>query len=120
MPLMPVIARTAWRPYLRAMASALFRLLAFVAVLLMPLGMATRPAAAAQPASAAGHCDEHQEPVDAPAAPKPHCTGCAALPADEAPEAIADLRPKAPMLLALADFRAGVEPDTITPPPKLS
>ena len=118
MPLMPVIARTAWQSYLPAMA--LFRLLAFFAVLLMPLGMANVQAVAAQPATAAGHCDEHQQPADAPATPTVHCTGCAALPADESPEAMAGLRPEAPMLLALTDFRAGVEPDTITPPPKLS
>ncbi len=119
---MPVIARQGSQPYLRPMASAVLKLVAFLAVLLMPLGIATAPAAA-EPHSAtaaSGHCDEHQKPAEAPAEPQAHCTGCSALPAMEAPAAAGEARPQAPMLLALSDFRAGVEPDTITPPPKLS
>ena len=47
--------------YFRAMATAFFRLLALLALVLMPLSMASAPASAQPTAAApAGHCDDHQ------------------------------------------------------------
>jgi hypothetical protein len=102
------------------MATAFLRLIALFALILMPLSMASAPASA-QPTSAgpAGHCDDHQQPAKAPAGPQAHCTACAALPAIDAPAPIAELSPETPILISLADFLAGIEPDTATPPPKL-
>jgi len=102
------------------MASALLRLLALFALVSMPLSMASAPASA-QPAASmpAGHCDDHQQPAKAPAGPLMHCTACAALPAMDAPTQLTELAPGTPMLIRLASFLAGIEPDTATPPPKL-
>ena len=102
------------------MASFLFRLLTLVAVLLMPLGMASAPALAQPAPAAAGHCDEHQEPADAPSKPQVHCTGCSALPVIGAPEAVPALRPLAPRLIAQIQPISGTEPEIATPPPKHS
>ena len=99
----------------------LWTLLALVAVLLMPLGMVGPVAmAASATATASGHCDEHQQPADAPAAAQAHCTGCVALPALDASPPSAHLRPEAPAQPALADTFSGVEPGTDPPPPKRS
>jgi len=101
------------------MASAVFRLFALFALVLMPLSMASAPASAQPTASSpAGHCDDHQMPSKAPAGPQIHCTACAALPAIDAPVPVVEMAPQPPMLIALASFLAGIEPDTATPPPK--
>jgi hypothetical protein len=103
------------------MATAVLRLLALFALVLMPLSMASAPASAQLSAAApAGHCDDHQQPAKAPAGPQAHCTACAALPAIDAPAPVAELTPETPMLIALAAFLAGIEPDTATPPPKVA
>ena len=101
------------------MASAALRLLALFALIFMPLSMASAPASA-QPSAAApsGHCDDQQKPSDAPAG-QMHCTGCAALPAVDAPFPISELRPQTPMELTLVQLPAGIVPETATPPPKL-
>lgn len=119
--LISVIAGQAAGPYLAGMASALLRLLMLAALLLMPTGMAGAPALAASSGSAAaGHCDEHEEPADAPAKPQAHCTACSALPAIEAPEQLAGLIPQAPRLLARSTPFSDVQPEIATPPPRLS
>jgi hypothetical protein len=101
------------------MASGFLRLLVLFALVLMPLSMASAPASAQPSASApAGHCDEHQQPAKAPG-PQMHCTECAGLPAIDEPAPVAELSPSMPMIIALASFLAGIEPDTATPPPKL-
>ena len=120
---MSVIARQSSAHYGARMAAAVLRLFALLALMLMPLGMAGAPAHAQSAASApAGHCDEHQKqkPVDVPSAATVHCTGCAALPAIEAPPPIAELRPQMPMRLAPAELIEGIEPETATPPPRIS
>ena len=101
------------------MASALVRLLALFALVLMPLSMAGSPASA-QPAAAApsSHCNEHQQPADMPSGQQMHCMACAGLPAVEPPAPAPTMRPETPALSALADFAAGIRPDTATPPPK--
>jgi hypothetical protein len=99
------------------------RLLALFALVLMPLSMASTTASAQPAASAAaGHCDEHPQPkpADSPSNAKMHCTGCTALPAMEAPAPIAELRPEAPMRLRPVEFVDGIEPETATPPPRIS
>jgi hypothetical protein len=101
-----------------AMASAFFRLLALVSMLLMPVGMAGA-APAAQPASVmAGHCDEQQEPAKVPAEKMTHCAACSALPAPALGEPLAELRPSGPRLHAELKAISGVEPEIGTPPPK--
>jgi hypothetical protein len=121
MPLMSVIAPRAAAAYSASMASAVLRLLALVALVFMPFSMASGPARAEPAASApTGHCEEHQKPADAPSGAKMHCTGCAALPAMDAPAPVAELAPQLPMTLSLAKFIDGVEPETATPPPRLS
>jgi hypothetical protein len=117
---MRVIAGKSPGHYWAGMASAVLRLVALFALVLMPLSLASAPASA-QPAAAAaaGHCDERQKPAEVPADPKMHCASCTALPAMNAPASIAELRPQAPMLLALVGPIDGVEPETATPPPRL-
>ena len=106
--------------YVRTMASAVLRLLALVALVLMPLSMASAPAAA-QPVGGvpAGHCDDHQQPPKAPGGQQIHCMACAALPAMDAPAPIAGLTPRMPAVIALESSLSGIDPDTDTPPPKL-
>ena len=54
--------------YVTAMAAALLRILMLVALALMPLGMTgARGRGSAFACAVAGHCDDHQKPVDAPA-----------------------------------------------------
>jgi len=102
------------------MASAFVRLIALLALIAMPLGMASAPAAA-QPASGAAmaHCDDQKAPDDAPAQQMLHCAVCAALPAIDHVGAGAELRPE-PLLHAAAVVRIEAsEPEIATPPPKL-
>ena len=102
------------------MASALLRLFALFALVLMPLSMASAPASAQPVASApAGHCDDHQQPAKAPAGPQMHCTGCAALPAIDAPPPVAEIVPQMSLRVAVTTHLSGIEPDPATPPPKL-
>lgn len=105
------------RDFLAAMAR-LWTLIALVALVLMPIGMAAAPAMA-QPA-AAGHCDDHQQPADAPNSAQVHCTGCASLPVLPAPGTVDSLAPQAPALPALVEAFSGVDPRTDPPPPKRS
>ena len=115
-----LIAPEASGGYPARMASAVLRLLALVALIFMPLSMASAPASA-QPAAAvqSGHCDEHQRPSDVPGGQQMHCTGCAALPAMDSWPEICELRPQTPMELTLVELPAGIVPETATPPPKL-
>jgi len=116
-----LIASQKSKVYFNDMASTVLRLLALIALVLMPLSMTSASASAQPNATApAGHCDDHQQPAKVPAGPQVHCTACAALPAIDTPVPIAELSPETPMLIALAAFLAGIEPDTATPPPKHS
>ena len=122
-----VIARQGWRAYRAAMLRAISRLLAILAVLMMPIGMSG--AAAAEPVSAQGatseHCADHQipgdtAPNDAPDSQALHCAACSALPAADQPIAAGAIVPSALRALALADGFAGIEPEIATPPPRRS
>jgi hypothetical protein len=117
--LIAVIARQGWRAYFRRMARSVLALLALAAMLLVPFAMAgTSAAAHAATPAAAGHCDDPSPPSGEPASPQMHCTACAALPAMEAPAEVAGLRPQALPPAARVGAFGGIEPDTITPPPK--
>ena len=117
-----VIVPQSCHAYLPPMASALFRLLALVALMLMPAGMAGAQAFA-QPASAgvnADHCDEHGVPDSAPGKAPAHCTGCAALPELEPPPAIGELPPESKRFIARVEPFPGIILEIATPPPKLA
>jgi hypothetical protein len=101
------------------MPAALLRLIMLVALAFMPLGMTGAPAIAATVSSAAaGHCDEHQKPADAPAKMSLHCAACAALPAVE-PTAISELKPQAPKRISAMNALSDTVPEIATPPPRL-
>lgn len=113
------------RVYAAAMRSAVLRLLALVAVLLMPLGMSAAPAAAQHEQAAMSmpmqHCPD--------AGSKPHASGAvaectmacsAALPAvdfgiQEPPRILC-----APVRPSVTQVLHGLHPDIATPPPKSS
>lgn len=114
-----IVPRSA-HAYLTAMASALFRLLALIALLAMPGGMAGAPALAAPAPAASGHCEQGHAPAEAPAQPQAHCAACAALPAFELPAPAATVVPTAPRLIARTQAIDSIEPEIATPPPKLS
>jgi hypothetical protein len=103
------------------MAAAFLRFMTMVALLFMPLSMASAPAAASPSASTSstGHCDEHQKPAEAPTVPKAHCAVCAALPVGDATVTIAELRPALLLEVEVERWIAEREPDIDTPPPKL-
>ena len=120
----PVIARSGSTAYLRRVIAALSRLLALVALVLMPVGMGVAPAAAYAPQAAAEgrHCGGTEEGApDAPSAPAAGCTtGCAAVAPDLPRAGPAKLMPRqAPPATFIAAI-AGIEPDIATPPPKVA
>jgi hypothetical protein len=105
------------------MAAFLFKLLALVAVLLMPAGMANAAASAQQAAAAtkASHCSGHEEQEKAPlSGMDAQCMACAGLPATQVPAAGARLLPSAPRLIALTNAISGIILEIATPPPKLA
>jgi hypothetical protein len=119
-----VIAAKGSRPYWPAMAAVIFRLLAVVALVLMPLGMAGAPAIAqAMPADHAampmGHCEEQPSKDKAPAPSKMDCTAmCTALPATDTPLPAPVMRLVALRSATLAAPFDGIEPEIATPPPR--
>jgi hypothetical protein len=121
---MSVIAATGSRPYEPAMAAAIFRLLALVALVLMPLGMAGAPANAQSTttdhvAVAMGHCDDQPAKDKAPAPSKMDCMAmCTALPAANGPLLSSAMKPAAVRSTFVASPFAGVEPEIATPPPR--
>ena len=124
--MMPVIVAKASRPYDATMVATVLRLLALVALIVMPFGMASTPALA-QPADQAmatghsmpaGHCGDQQAPDKVPA--KMDCTAaCTALPASIAPMPDPLLKPKALRTITIYVPFADIEPEIATPPPRL-
>ena len=115
-----VIAAQGGGAYVDRMPAALLRLIMLVALAFMPLGMAGTPAVASTTSgAAAGHCDEHQKPADAPAKMSMHCAACAALPAVQ-PTAVSELKPRAPTLISAMNALSDTVPEIATPPPRLS
>lgn len=116
-----VIAAKGWRPYAQPMASVVLRLAMLVALALMPFGMGGAAAiAAAAPAAVQSDCGDHHKPTDSPAKAQLHCAGCAALAAIEPPPPVAGIRPELPKMLKSVSALADTEPDTATPPPRIS
>ena len=122
---MSVIVQTALGLYGAHVVAAFIRLLALIALVIMPLGMAATPALAqpghhsmaANHAMPAGHCGEEQ----APAPSKMDCTAaCTALPASWTPMPEPALKPKAPRALSIAAPFSGIEPEIATPPPRFA
>jgi hypothetical protein len=106
------------------MASAALRLIAFVAVLLMPLGMSAAPAAAHAMPSASmpmQHCPGQPANNDGkPGIPQCMMVCSAALPAANAPAAERHILVCLPEQPARADVLRGLHPETATPPPRRS
>jgi hypothetical protein len=103
------------------MAAYMSRLIALVALLLMPFGMTAAPALAQQPghsAAMAGHCGDQPDRGQSQLPTKEHCAVCGALPAADSPAPAPRLKPSMPRTAALAVSFAGIEPETATPPPK--
>ncbi|HEY0628002.1 MAG TPA: hypothetical protein VGD23_01610 [Sphingomicrobium sp.] len=121
---MPVIAARDREAYGSAMATAILRLLALIALTLMPIGMAGVPAMASPaPAEHAmagmAHCDEI--PAEEPAAPqsKIDCMAmCTALPANFGSAPASRMKPVTPRSIAVSAPFSGIEPEIATPPPK--
>lgn len=119
--MMSVIARQASPSYLSDMAKVLFRLLAMIAIVLMPVSGVSAPAMAQASSSAdAGNCSDHQQPSKDPDQKQAHCTACNALPALAAPSVVAELVPETPRLLTRIHGIQGVAPELATPPPKFA
>jgi hypothetical protein len=119
----PVIASQGWAAYPAIMAAYLFKLLALIAVLLMPAGMANAAASAQQAAAASqsSHCSGHEEPAKAPLDEMDaQCMACAGLPAGQLAEAAQRIVPSAPRLIALTNEISGIILEIATPPPKLA
>ena len=103
------------------MASLVLRLMALLALVLMPVGMSAAPAAAMAPqAMSSEHCGGHDEDRGQPASRDMHCAACAALPAIAAPQAGSDLRPELPRLVRSTHARPNSILEIATPPPKLA
>lgn len=119
---MPVIAQQASQPYAVRMAATLFRLLALLALVLMPIGMTSAPAAASpMPAShhlMTGHCDEQPEQDEGPTSKMDCAAMCTALPAAVSAAATSVLKPKAPRTIAVAARFDGIILEIATPPPR--
>lgn len=123
--MMSVIVAKAGRPYLRGMP-VLLRLLALVALLLMPFAMGPSPAAAAPGAHAGagtmheGHCTDCSEHDSGKAAISLHCSAaCTALPAESPGAPALMLFPRAMPDAQLVHGLAGAIPPPATPPPRL-
>lgn len=122
----PVIVRKGGTPYWNGM-SALLRLLALAALLLMPFGMGlgVGQAAAAQPAHpmngsmAEGHCDRSADQEKGKAATGTHCgAACSALPAQPAGALASQALSRAALTANSVELFSGTIPPPATPPPR--
>jgi hypothetical protein len=106
------------------MRAIALKLLALLAVLVMPLAMTAAPAAAHHQQAAAMPMEHCPEPV-APHDTKSGFTECtmacsAALPAVGSPVSVRPLIVCAPVESSLSNRLRGLHPDTETPPPRRS
>ena len=123
--MIPVIVGQAFGRYVAAVASVMLRMLALIALVIMPFGMTAAPAQA-QPVHHAmamagnGHCDEQQDQHRAPTRNQTDCAAaCTALPAPAEPILARPLKPKAPRAVALVAPFHGIVLEIATPPPRL-
>jgi hypothetical protein len=106
-----------------SMTAAVLRLLALIALVLMPLGMAGAPAAAsampADHAMAAGHCEgQPGDEQQAPSASMDCAAMCTAIPAREAEAPIPMFQRSNLAAVTVAVAFQGIEPELATPPPR--
>jgi hypothetical protein len=108
------------------MVGAVLRLLALVALIVMPIGMAGTPALAQSTDHAmatghfmpAGHCGDERVPDKAPA--KMDCTAaCTALPGSATPMPTPLFKPKILRTITISAPFVDIEPEIATPPPRL-
>ena len=106
--------------YCRSMAALLLRLLAALALIAMPLGMANASPQATSSTETVemGHCADHSQPTQAPARQDGHCAACVVLTGNGTALNPAELKPEAPMAVRLTELSVGLEPEVATPPPK--
>lgn len=104
------------------MIAALSRLVAMLALVLMPIGMGTAAAAAHAPqvSAEAGHCSgAEQGAPDAPTMPAADCTvGCAAVQASVPAQTPVQIIPRQAPPAAFVAAISGIHLDIATPPPK--
>ena len=107
-----------------SMATMVTRLILFVAVLLMPLGMTAAPAAAHQSMAAEmpmGHCPDQQRGDDHKARIADCTMACAAaLPAVEPVRDDPSIEPSPQIVAVQPHGLHGLHPETATPPPRIS
>ena len=122
---MSVIVQTSSTHYGASMIAALLRLLTVLALVLMPFGMVSIPAAAEAMAAdhatmPMGHCGDQSDQDKAPAhtSQQMHCAMCAALPASEPPTPAAGVPPSTPRSIATVSRFDGIELEIATPPPR--
>lgn len=102
------------------MAALLFRMLAMIAIVLMPLAMTGAPAAAQGPGDPA-HCSSNEQPQPEPAPGDMQdagCFACAGLPAIADPRVGDLLVPAIRKVIVAAHVFEGIEPELATPPPR--
>ena len=107
------------------MRSLVLRLLALVAVMLMPFGMAAAPAAPVHHQvamdMAAGHCSDEGTAPDSSGAPADCTMGCAsALPAADLAVASSHPVSRSATQPAIEPILSGIDLEIATPPPRLS
>ena len=111
--------------YGRTMRSVALRLLTFLAILMMPLGMQPAPAAMHDQHSSAAmrmeHCPDGQSQSDRSAALHSCMMACSAsLPAADLPAMAAPLALGGLVEASFVRALAGIELEIATPPPRLS
>ncbi len=107
------------------MAAAFAKLMTLIALVLMPIGMASASAVASPVDHAAmsqsGHCGDQGEDDQAPDAKRMDCTAaCTALPPALEPVFAPMLKPLGQRMIAVAAPFKGVVLEISTPPPRLS
>jgi hypothetical protein len=120
-----VIAEVSVRDYLAEMRLIMLRLIALIAVVLMPLGMQPSTAAPSHHAISASmpiqHCPDSNDGHQMKGGIAECTMACAgALPAAELLRGELPLIACVPLQPVLAQRLQGLHPDTATPPPKLS
>ena len=107
------------------MAAAFAKLMTLIALVLMPIGMASASAVASPVDHAAmsqsGHCGDQGEEDQAPGAKRMDCTAaCTALPPSLEPVLAPPLKPLAQRTVAVAAPFKDIVLEIATPPPRLS
>lgn len=115
---MSINAEVARRRYRDSMVAILLRVMAMLALMLMPHGLAHAPAFAQASAASAGHCTDQEAPDQAPEA---DCAlSCSATPAMDATMPKSHARPREPRSVDPVASFAGIVLEIATPPHKLA